>query len=100
MKPVLIACENSQQITKRLVQKGIDAYSCDILPCNGPFPERHIQDDVRKVLYPCIWSAVIGRPPCTFLTSANTYLKRGCSKYTPEEAIILREQAIDFLWRL
>jgi len=95
LRPVLVACENSQEITGRLIESGINAYSCDVLPCSGPYPEKHLQFDVRECLW-FKWSAVIAHPPCTFLTSSNTYIGRGCSKYTPKEAIDLRKQAIEF----
>jgi len=47
---VLIACEESQSVTKAFRALGHDAYSCDILPCSGGHPEWHIQDDVFNVV--------------------------------------------------
>lgn len=32
---VLVACEESQAVTKELRELGHEAYSCDILPCSG-----------------------------------------------------------------
>lgn len=48
---VLTACEYSGVVTKAFVEAGHDAYSCDILPTEGDYPERHIQDDVFKHLH-------------------------------------------------
>jgi len=43
---VLIACEESQTVTKAFRKNGFEAFSCDILPCSGGHPEWHIQGDV------------------------------------------------------
>ena len=100
---ILVACEESQAVCIEFRKRGHEAYSCDLLPCSGGHPEWHIQDDVMNVLrhdiispFTCEWDMVIAFPTCTFLTSANTYINRGCSKYTPEQAIELRKNAIMF----
>ena len=49
---VLVACEESQAVTKELRNLGHEAYSCDIIECSGGHPEWHIQGDVLKVLNP------------------------------------------------
>lgn len=64
---VLVACEESQEVTKELRKLGVEAYSCDILECSGGFPEWHIKGDVRPLLKEP-WDMVIAFPPCTFLT--------------------------------
>ncbi len=43
---VLLACEESQAVTREFRALGHEAYSCDILPTSGDNPEWHIQDDV------------------------------------------------------
>lgn len=65
-KPVLIACEESQAVTIEFRNLGFEAYSCDIEPCSGGFPEWHIQNDVSKLLR-YNWAMVIAFPPCTRL---------------------------------
>lgn len=47
---VLIACEESQAVTKAFRELGHEAYSCDILPCSGGHPEWHFQQDVIEVM--------------------------------------------------
>ena len=32
---VLVACEESQRVTKEFRKRGHEAYSCDLLPCGG-----------------------------------------------------------------
>ena len=43
---VLVACEESQAVTKELRALGHEAYSCDIIECSGGHPEWHIMGDV------------------------------------------------------
>ena len=46
---ILIACEESQAVTKALRAKGHEAYSCDLVSCSGGHPEWHLQKDVKQV---------------------------------------------------
>lgn len=64
---VLIACEESQAVTKAFRAKGHEAYSCDIKPCSGGHPEWHLQGDVFSYLQN-EWDILIAHPPCTYLT--------------------------------
>jgi hypothetical protein len=63
---VLIACEESQAVTKKFRELGHEAFSCDILPCSGGHPEWHYQQDVFKVIN-MGWDLMIAHPPCTYL---------------------------------
>ena len=64
---VLIACEESQAVTLAFRALGVDAWSCDLLPCSGGRPEWHIQGDVLPILREA-WDMVIAFPPCTDLS--------------------------------
>jgi site-specific DNA-cytosine methylase len=64
---VLLACEESQAVTKEFRKLGHEAYSCDILPCSGGHPEWHLQQDVTELLRQN-WDMIIAFPPCTHLT--------------------------------
>ena len=64
---ILIACEESQAVTKEFRSLGHEAYSCDIEPCSGGHPEWHLQQDVTKLLKDK-WDMIIAFPPCTYLT--------------------------------
>jgi len=78
---ILVACEESQAITKELRKLGHDAYSWDLLPCSGGHPEWHFQEDVFKIIEnhggilqngeenisTDQWEMMIAHPPCTFL---------------------------------
>lgn len=67
---VLVACEESQAITKELRRLGHEAYSCDIQPCSGGHPEWHLQVDALELLK-LKWDMIIAHPPCTYLTNAG-----------------------------
>ena len=66
MKKILIACEESQAVTKEFRKEGFCAYSCDIIPCSGGHPEWHLQQDVIELLKEK-WDMIIAFPPCTYL---------------------------------
>ena len=66
MGKILIACEESQVVTKEMRAFGIEAYSCDIEPCSGGRSEWHIQGDVSPLLEQ-EWDMIIAFPPCTHL---------------------------------
>jgi site-specific DNA-cytosine methylase len=63
---ILVACEESQAVTKKLRALGHDAYSCDIQECSGGHPEWHILGDVVPELEKH-WDMIIAFPPCTDL---------------------------------
>jgi len=63
---ILVACEESQAVTKELRKLGHEAFSCDILECSGGHPEWHLQQDVFEVINQG-WDMMIAFPPCTDL---------------------------------
>jgi len=67
MAKILVACEESQSITKELRDLGHEAFSCDILPCSGGHPEWHLQGDVFNYVSQG-WDLMIAHPPCTYLS--------------------------------
>ena len=64
---VLVACEESQAVTKEFRALGHEAYSCDILDCSGGHPEWHLKKDLSEVIKDK-WDMIIAFPPCTYLT--------------------------------
>ena len=61
---ILIACEESQVITKEFRNAGFEAYSCDLLPTRGN-AEWHYQQDVMEVIPTKQWDLIILHPDCT-----------------------------------
>ena len=109
-KKILIACEESQAITKEFRALGCEAFSCDILPCSGGHPEWHIQGDVFDVIDQG-WDLMIAHPPCTFLSASGAAWyyhpddkhlpaneRRPHPRYPNREAE--RQSAIDFVLKL
>ena len=104
---VLVACEESQRVTKEFRRLGHEAYSCDILACSGGFPEWHIMGDVIPLLSgDCKfhthdgsaheirgpWDMVIAFPPCTYLTvtgnrwfNVSRYGEKAIQRYKDRE---------------
>ena len=70
MGRVLVACEESQAVTKELRAIGVEAFSCDIENCSGGHPEWHIHGDVIPLLKES-WDMVVAFPPCTHLASSG-----------------------------
>ena len=97
---ILIACEESQRVTKEFRKLGHEAYSCDIIECSGGFPEWHLQQDVTELLKEH-WDMIIAFPPCTYLTvSGNKWLKdqppRKSGALVGKERRAARKDGIDF----
>lgn len=67
---ILVACEESQAVTKELRRLGHEAYSCDLQSCTGGYPSWHIQADALELLK-MRWDMIIAHPPCTYLTAAG-----------------------------
>ena len=79
---ILVACEESQAVTKEFRALGHEAYSCDIIDHSGEHDDWHIKQDVTMLLNgSCTfktvdgteheivgkWDMIIGFPPCTHL---------------------------------
>ena len=67
---VLVACEESQTVTKAFRRLGHEAYSCDVQECSGGHPEWHLCTDVLQVLDDD-WDLIIAHPPCTYLANSG-----------------------------
>lgn len=70
---VIIGMETSGAVRQLLRNKGIDAYSVDLLPSDDDSPY-HIIDDVFSVLAADLnWSLGIFHPDCTYLTNSAAW---------------------------
>ena len=99
---ILIACEESQAVTKEMRLLGHDAYSCDIEPCSGGHPEWHYQQDVIPLLSDD-WDMIIAFPPCThsksfFVPSAPVSPRHIAPQYVPGQPGLLLTD-IDDDWK-
>ena len=96
---ILVACEESQAITKEFRKLGHEAFSCDLLPCSGWHPEWHYQQDVFEVIDKG-WDMMIAHPPCTYLAVSGArwlYNKDGSKN---EERWESQANALEFVQRL
>lgn len=90
---VLVACEESQAVTKELRRLGHEAYSCDIQLCSGGHPEWHLQVDALELLK-LKWDMIIAHPPCTHLCSSGArWFTEGKKPWS------LQDEAAEFFMR-
>ncbi|MFA7254034.1 MAG: DNA cytosine methyltransferase [Patescibacteria group bacterium] len=68
---IIVGCEFSQVVTMAFRERGHEAFSCDILPCEGGRPEWHYQEDIFNVLKREQFDMGIFHPPCTYLSYAG-----------------------------
>jgi site-specific DNA-cytosine methylase len=95
---VLIACEESQAITKEFRKLGIEAYSCDLLPCSGGHPEWHFQEDIFEVIKrEPKFDLMIAHPPCTYLSVAGAWAMYNKDGSINEVRKKNQEDALDFV---
>ena len=89
MAKILVACEESQIVTKEFRALGHEAYSCDILDCSGGKPEWHLKQDVIPLLDED-WDMILAFPPCHDIAVSG-------ARYFKEKQADGRQQAaIDF----
>lgn len=67
---VLVACEYSATVRDAFLERGHDAWSCDILPTEKN-PARHIIGDAIDIAYGQDWDLMIAHPPCTYLCNSG-----------------------------
>lgn len=106
---VLVACEESQAVTKEARRLGHEAYSCDVIDCSGGHPEWHIKQNVLPLLNGNCrfktedgverelhgrWDMIIAFPPCTHLAVSG-------ARWFPEKrADGRRRAAIEFFAKI
>lgn len=105
---VLVACEESQAVTKEFRRLGHEAYSCDVQECSGGHPEWHIQYDCLALINGnCIfttadrqrhmilgrWDMILAFPPCTDLAVS------GAKWFAEKRADGRQQKSIDFFMR-
>lgn len=84
---VLIACEESQAECLAFLDRGFNAFSCDIQPCRkSGRPDRHIMGDCTQLIQGSTrfttmdgklhqvdkWNLIIAHPPCTYLCKVGS----------------------------
>tara|TARA_R110002124_G_scaffold107371_2_gene259714 strand:- start:356 stop:982 length:627 start_codon:yes stop_codon:yes gene_type:complete len=90
---VLVACEESQAVTKEFRELGHEAYSCDLLPSSGGHPEWHYQRDLFEIIDRG-WDMIIAFPPCTDLAVS------GARHFERKRKDGSQQRSIDFFMNL
>lgn len=95
---ILVACEESQVVTKAFRAKGHMAFSCDIEECSGGHPGWHMKRDVSELLEPMWinfhhWDMVVAFPPCTDLAVS------GARHFKAKQADGRQQASIDFFMK-
>jgi len=89
MMKVLIACEFSGVVRDSFRARGHDAWSCDLLECEGA-PKYHIQGDVLEILDDG-WDLMIAFPPCTHLSVSGARWFKGKEKEQKQALTFVRD---------
>tara|TARA_R110000822_G_scaffold75024_2_gene180287 strand:- start:3976 stop:4593 length:618 start_codon:yes stop_codon:yes gene_type:complete len=87
---VLIACEFSATVRDAFRARGHDAWSCDLLPCEGD-PAWHVQGDALAAAHGQQWDLMIAHPPCTHLAVS------GAAHFARKIASGEQQAALDFV---
>ena len=78
---VLVACEFTGTVRRAFLDRGYDAWSCDLLPAEDG-SNRHIVGDVRSILDDGWDLLVVAHPPCTRLCRSGRRWLSGPGKMT------------------
>ncbi len=93
---ILIGCEESQTVTIAFRKAGHKAYSNDLKPCSGGYPEWHLQMDVNEAIDLMDWDMIGLHPTCTAMALS------GNRTYAPgKEKHFLRLESVEWtidLW--
>jgi len=88
---ILVACEFSAIVRDAFRALGHDAWSCDLLPCEGD-NNFHLQENVVRPLVMEHWDTLIAFPPCTHLCVSGARWFGG--------KLVQQQQAIGFFMQL
>ena len=86
MARVLVACEFSGIVRNAFLDRGHDAWSCDLLPSEDR-TNRHIVGDVRDHLNDGWDLLIVCHPPCTRLCRSGRRWLSGPGKMTPPKQL-------------
>ncbi|MGE0847676.1 MAG: hypothetical protein AB7L41_15525 [Flavobacteriaceae bacterium] len=83
---VLVGCEMSGIVRRAFLERGHDAWSCDLLPAEDG-SNRHMVCDVRDVLGDGWDLLVVAHPPCTRLCRSGRRWLSGPGDMTPPKKL-------------
>ena len=68
---IIVGCEESGAVRDALIERGHDAWSCDLKPSRGIHNDKHIQGDIFEALASRTWSAGIFFAECTYMANSG-----------------------------
>ena len=93
---ILVACEYSGIVRDAFIEKGHDAWSCDLLPTEGKLANnhKHLHIDLEYGIGASDWDMIIAFPPCTYLSNVgNAWLNSPLYPNRQQD----RDEAIKFV---
>ena len=97
---VLVACEESQAVTKAFRKLGHEAYSCDIQECSGGKLQWHIKGDALKEAYSGKYDLMVAHPPCTYLAVSGARWMYNNDGSINLERLRNQKKALNFVQKL
>ena len=99
---LLVCCEFSQRVMSAFLDKGFDAYSNDIIDCEGQYKDRHLKMDAQKAVMMKSWDMIIAHPPCTYLTASQGFMMADRDKFMKERYPLMMNARdfFMFFWNL
>lgn len=104
---ILIGCETSGMVRRAFLDRGFDAWSCDLLPSDDA-SNRHIVADVRDLLNDGWNMLALMHPPCTRLCNSGVrWLTEPPSRLTDVYPLadrisyqsMSRDERLEFMWK-
>ncbi len=95
---LLVCCEFTQRVMTAFLEKGFDAYSNDIIECEGKYKDRHLKMDAHKAVMLKSWDLIIAHPPCTYLANVTSPLLKSKSGLNTERYLKLLDARDFFMW--
>lgn len=95
---LLVCCEYSQTVMSAFLEKGFDAWSNDIIDCEGPYKKRHLKMDARRAVLMHSWDIIIAHPPCTYLSTVQSPLLNPKSGLNVERYLKMLEARDFFMY--
>jgi len=105
---VLVACEYSARVRDAFIERGHNAWSCDLMPTEGN-NKNHYQGNVLdacdwksggffEFLEFKPWDLIIAHPPCTYLSASGLHW----NKRRPERAMKTKKalKFVESIWKL
>lgn len=68
----VVLCEKSGVVRRALRARGVEAFSCDLMPAEDGSPY-HLQCDAREAIHADDWGGMVAHPECRFLSASGLH---------------------------